>query len=1132
MYSVNAFGSDEIDARAKPPDFFSDGTAPRRWKVPPATVCIWPYEQMYSPDLRKGENGGYDYDARLARAREYFAQIEPGKSLIFYYANYSNPFADEEHRRYVVVGVSRVKQVGEELFYRNCSPEVKRRYGGGFVWQRNLTSEYPDQGLRLPYHLYLERPDVLEKLVLFPDNPRNFKYGTRHISDDAALVLIERLLETTAFLRDLGDRSEDWSLRINWLQSLIAELWQSRGLYPGLPKVLNHLGFGDAVPYLKAQSTMGREEEAVGAIFRCLGGEAASIPGVVLPDAALKKARKQWLLRDEQEQRLLREVFPRFDLSEEQLSRILLEERAGWSLYATLPELAENPYIIAEQYLGDGPDDTISFSKVDHGVFPSPELGGEPLADKDDWRRLRALCVERLRTEETQAFLGASQVLHDANHKLSFLPEWKRHQFSDRYLRAYEEELSGALTFREVDGRRYLYLKDVYEDEREIEQQVRALANRPDISFRSPVTDRHWHDYLYDPGSPLARVNPGEYETAIVGQGDICRRIFVRPVCVLSGAAGTGKTTVIKALIQAVEKAHGTGTTFQLLAPTGKAAERIREATGKPAATVHSFLAQHGWLNPNLSCKRSGGRREDAISTYIIDEASMMDLKLMATLFRAIHWSTVQRLILVGDPNQLPPIGRGKVFVDVIDWLLGQQPDSVGRLEINIRQMENRLKGQRTGILDLASLYVRRRLADVKDETETSAAERILQSVQEGGDVAQDLRVLYWRDPEDLANQLTQTIAADMERDSGLTLDLEHPEKLWEAAFKNGGDRRTPEYMQVLSPYRGEEYGTDRLNALLQGECNGATLERVGHVGGVTLYDKVIQVVNRPRSNPVSAYSQTTRQKEKIEVFNGEMGFAEPHLLDRAKDQRGHTPLYARDFRVERLQVVLSRKPEYRIEVLGRSFVEENLELGYAVSVHKAQGSEFERVYFVVPKNKRTLMSPELFYTGLTRARRHCTLLIEEDISPLLTMRRPENSRLTGINSSLFDFRPVADELAQRRDWYAEGKIHRTLAEVMVRSKSEVIIANLLFDRDIPFTYELPLYAPDGTFYLPDFTVTWSGEKWYWEHVGLLNDEGYRNHWETKKAWYEKFFPGRLVVTQESSTLSHDCVALIEQHFS
>ena len=95
------------------------------------------------------------------------------------------------------------------------------------------------------------------------------------------------------------------------------------------------------------------------------------------------------------------------------------------------------------------------------------------------------------------------------------------------------------------------------------------------------------------------------------------------------------------------------------------------------------------------------------VTTYVIDEASMLDLELAAALFRAINWTTVQRVILVGDPSQLPPIGSGRVFADIIDWLRANHPDSVGELTENLRQMENRLDGRGTGILELASVYVR-----------------------------------------------------------------------------------------------------------------------------------------------------------------------------------------------------------------------------------------------------------------------------------------------------------------------------------------------------------------------------------------------------------------------------------------
>ncbi len=174
----------------------------------------------------------------------------------------------------------------------------------------------------------------------------------------------------------------------------------------------------------------------------------------------------------------------------------------------------------------------------------------------------------------------------------------------------------------------------------------------------------------------------------------------------------------------------------------------------------------------------------------------------------------------------------------------------------------------------------------------------------------------------------------------------------------------------------------------------------------------------------------------------------------------------------------------------------------------------------------------EMFYTALTRAKRHCTLLIEQDISPLLGMRRLEASRLRRINASLFSFHAVPRELLSINGWYEDGKIHQTLAAAVVRSKSEVIIANMLFDRGIPFQYEQPLYAPDGTSYLPDFTITWRGTQYYWEHVGMLDKENYRVGWERKQAWYERFFTGRLITTFEGSDLSLQARDIIECYFT
>ena len=261
--SINAFGAKQLKAYADPPVFFYDQTRRREWDLPPATVCIWPYEEMYEDGRRK------DIKDRIAGAKNFFESIEENRSLVFYYANYSNPFNIEDSKCYVVTGVSRVKKVGDILYYENCSQKTIDRYGG-LVWQTNLTSHYPNQGFCIPYHLYMNNQDVLDKIVFVPGNPRNFKYAARIISDDDALDLIERFLEIVTTLKDIRDTSENWSLRIDWLQSLIAELWKSRGLYPGLVAVLDYLGLKEAIQYFKRQTLAGEELHAYNTIFAFL----------------------------------------------------------------------------------------------------------------------------------------------------------------------------------------------------------------------------------------------------------------------------------------------------------------------------------------------------------------------------------------------------------------------------------------------------------------------------------------------------------------------------------------------------------------------------------------------------------------------------------------------------------------------------------------------------------------------------------------------------------------------------------------------------------------------------------------------------------------------------------------------
>jgi hypothetical protein len=360
IYSVNAFGSEPLTASDEPPEFFGSGVR-TSWPLPAATVCVWPYEAMYDDEAKS--DGRVDNAKRLELAKDFFSTIEPERSLVFHYANYSNPFSQEDAKRYVVIGLARVKRLGKIEFYDGTNAATKEKFAGGFVWQRNVETLYPDQGLRIPYHRFLDQPEILEKITVVPENTRCFKYGSRHVSDDDALSLVERFIEVVNYLLEIGDKSENWKVRLDWLNGLLGELWKSRGLFPGLVPVLDLVGLGAAITPFRLAVEKGKETPFRDEIFAWLDAKGAGLAGLKISEGETTRIRRQWNLRTSDERILLAQMLPRFDLPKEQMERILSEKRAENGLVVDLKAIGENPYVLVEQFIGDNPDDTIPFSR-------------------------------------------------------------------------------------------------------------------------------------------------------------------------------------------------------------------------------------------------------------------------------------------------------------------------------------------------------------------------------------------------------------------------------------------------------------------------------------------------------------------------------------------------------------------------------------------------------------------------------------------------------------------------------------------------------------------------------------------------------------------------------------------------
>ena len=203
-----------------------------------------------------------------------------------------------------------------------------------------------------------------------------------------------------------------------------------------------------------------------------------------------------------------------------------------------------------------------------------------------------------------------------------------------------------------------------------------------------------------------------------------------------------------------------------------------------------------------------------------------------------------------------------------------------------------------------------------------------------------------------------------------------------------------------------------------------------------------------------------------------------------------------------KLEVEFSSQPGFKYDFTSRDFKEESnavLERAYALTVHKSQGSEFSTVILVLP-NPCRLLSRELLYTALTRQKDRIVILHQGPRTELVKYSSDDHSETARRLTNLF-VAPSPVEINGR--FFEDYLIHCTARGEMVRSKSEVIIADHLANNGIEYGYEQPLTIEGVTKY-PDFAIEdmESGLMFYWEHCGMLHMPNYRRRWEEKLEWY------------------------------
>lgn len=373
---------------------------------------------------------------------------------------------------------------------------------------------------------------------------------------------------------------------------------------------------------------------------------------------------------------------------------------------------------------------------------------------------------------------------------------------------------------------------------------------------------------------------------------------FDNGIEIITGGPGTGKTTIIKAIIDIYENQ---GMKVLLGAPTGRAAKRMTESTGKEAKTIHRMLDISAGDEDDTALASDEPLDADVV---IIDEASMIDIFLMHNLLKSLRVGT--RLIIVGDADQLPSVGPGNVLRDLINSTLIK----VVRLKEIFRQGAESLIITNAHRINNGKMpYLNKKDNDfyfIKDENMDNILNTVL----------------------DLANRRLPN-------------------------FNKSWDKRRD--IQVLSPMKKGVLGITNLNEKLQEILNPSSKDKKEKKQRNLILregDKVMQTKN----NYCIKWSCYSRG-ESIEgegVFNGDMGFIES--ID--EERKTVTVIFDDDKKV----------------VYDSESVEE-LELAYAITIHKSQGSEFKVVIIPSFMGSPFLMNRNLLYTGITRAKSLVTVV-------------------------------------------------------------------------------------------------------------------------------------------------------------
>lgn len=1066
-------------------------------------------------------------DSRNQRAaiEEFFDPVRTGDSLVFIYLKHS-PLQEQRTDR-LLVGAARISKVTPPRMWEHAGTPPFASSMWETVVEHSLRPDQAD-GVLLPYQALVPLldagADVDAALAWAPQGrDTEFSYVTEHLSDDAALEALASLERAAAGCRALGLPTP--TAGTDWLAAQTERLWQLRGPTPGLAGVLEVLGVQR--PHAAARDLATAAVDADGQDPWPLLEQLLADPKTAPPTVAgyiTSVTANLWrkLPSAIPDAHGLLRLVSAFDIDAGQV-RMLLEGDTDVALAPA--ELLENPYFAATCTYGDPRH--VPFTTIDRAVFPPPHVTWVPpipeqvaLEGNTDPRRLEALItdvVERQCAEGGDTLVPSGEAVEAANGMaLTQQPNLNQMLLLGADLdhaSLVDRDVWSPLTSRLMAGDVAAFKLTRYEETSQvIRDWVDAQQARPrlgTISNARAVLDAALAanaDVTASPADSPADGTAGAGEQQVADELEEQARtekaaglseLHDSPLSVLIGPAGTGKTTLLRALVDYPGVANGD---VLLLAPTGKARVQLQQKVG-PAKTLASWLLRSGRYD--LDTGRylvAGDHKRSTYGLVVIDEASMLTEEMLAATLDALAGAT--RLVLVGDPRQLPPIGSGRPFVDLVAKLrpaeaTGQVRVGPGYVELQVprRQLPDGSHGARRD-LELAAWF--------GDGVRGSADDEVWAALGESPDQGTVAYVPWGGRPA--TQVLTDALQAELDwsgdPDPERAFALTYGGSITDKGYLNWelGAGEHAEDWQILSPTRSRVFGSLELNRHIKRTWRIGETERAQRYARANIAspvgpelivrgDKVMQIHNRT----MKPWKPDHPDKALNYVANGEIGVGLGRVVPTKSLAKNKLTL----------QVEFSSQPGFQYRYWPTTGEDVWLELAWAVTVHKSQGSEFAKTFLMLPANAP--VSRELLYTALTRQRDRVVIMHEGTLAELRELADPARSETARRLTDLFATPdPVQLEHRGRSRRYERSLMHVDAHGTAMASKNEVIISGLL-DQVVPgrWVYEQPFTGADGRTVLPDFTIPMAdGRVVLWEHAGMLDVPDYARKWELKQAWY------------------------------